>query len=83
MKLMNALNLFFCCGLLFDKPFPPIHDLPISDDTIYTKVMASDRQQEGSSQEKTVKNESNNEGLSHEGGGIAESSKGMGPSIAL
>ena len=63
MKLMNALNLFFHCGLLFDKPFPAIHDLPISDDTIdtiYTKVEAPDHEWEGSSQEKTVKNETKN-----------------------
>ena len=74
MKLMNALNLFFRCGLLFDTTFPPIHDLDISKDTIYTIW-----EQESSLQEKTVKNESNNEGSSHEEGGIVES----GQSIAL
>jgi hypothetical protein len=83
MKLMHALNLFFRRGLLFNEPFPPLHDLPISNDTIYTKVEASDREREGSSQKNTVKNESNNEGSSHEQGGIAESDKGLGPTMTM
>jgi hypothetical protein len=70
LKVMNALNLFFRRGWLFDEPFPPLYDLPISNDTIYTKVKAPDREREGSVQEKTVKNESNNIGSSREQGGM-------------
>ena len=83
MKLMNALNLFFHCGLLFKEPFPPLHDLPISNDTIYTNVEASDCECEGSLQKNMVENESNNEGSSHEQGGIAESDKGLGQTMTM
>ena len=72
-KMMNALNLFFHHGLLFDTTFVPIHDLDISKDTIYTIW-----EQEASLQEKMVKNESNNEGSSHEEGGIVKSGESIG-----